>query len=101
VLRRRVELLEEEAAAKPVVDVDAFAALQEEVEAAAAVGEGLREEVSFSYSAGARTNKVGCAPFYFVLFCLFCSMFHSWFCFVLCRRTCLVLVPLSRLDVLC
>ncbi len=46
VLRRRVELLEEEAAAKPVVDVGEFAALQEEAKAAAAVGEGLRAEVS-------------------------------------------------------
>lgn len=47
-LRRRVELLEEEAAAKPVVDVDAFATLQEEVKSAAATCEGLREEVGFS-----------------------------------------------------
>ncbi|CAM9997598.1 unnamed protein product [Ectocarpus fasciculatus] len=45
VLRRRVELLEEEASAKPVVDHEAFAALGEEMKAATAVGARLREQV--------------------------------------------------------
>eukprot|EP00903_Cladosiphon_okamuranus_P013256 g12360.t2 len=45
VLRRRVEVLEAEMAAKPVVDVDAFAALEEDLKTARAVGEGLRVHV--------------------------------------------------------
>ncbi|CAM9587086.1 unnamed protein product [Scytosiphon promiscuus] len=45
ILRRRVELLEKEASAKPAVDVEAFAALREEMEAATAVREGLRAQV--------------------------------------------------------
>lgn len=44
-LRRRVELLEAEVAAKPVVDVDAFAALEEDLKTATAVAEGLRVQV--------------------------------------------------------
>lgn len=45
VLRRRVELLEAEASAKPAVDHEAFAALGEEMKAATAVGARLREQV--------------------------------------------------------
>ena len=47
-LRRRVEVLEAEVAAKPVVDVDAFAALEEDLKTATAVGEGLRVQVRLS-----------------------------------------------------
>lgn len=46
VLQRRVEALEAEVAAKPVVDVDAFAVLEEDLKTATAVGEGLRVHVS-------------------------------------------------------
>ncbi|CBN75506.1 expressed unknown protein [Ectocarpus siliculosus] len=45
VLRRRVESLEAEASAKPAVDLEAFAALGEEMKAATAVGARLREQV--------------------------------------------------------
>lgn len=44
-LRQRVETLEEEASSKPVVDVEAFAALEEEVKAATSVRGGLRAQV--------------------------------------------------------
>eukprot|EP00752_Nemacystus_decipiens_P008373 g7484.t2 len=45
VLRRRVEVLEAEVAAKPVVDVDAFGALEDDLKTATAVAEGLRAQV--------------------------------------------------------